>query len=293
MKVLIFGGTGFLGSQIALRLQANGETVSCVNRKNSPNLKVDQYLGDISQPSSYRDFVSSWEPDVVVQCAWITDQESYRSDPSNRLYAQNTLDLAEHCFRSNTKHFFGLGSSAEYGIPKEPCNAAISKPDPQDLYSQQKVRTNIGLRELAEKYSQRLTWGRVFQPYGRQQDPARLIPLAAKKLAANEKISINNPETILDWISSRDVASAVSYSLNHELPEVIDIGTSVGISIIDVLHEVARLVGADPTLIHYKSPNRAEATTHQLVVSKGSPLLKSGWKPQDDLCRGLTWALSV
>ncbi len=293
MKVLIFGGTGLLGSQIALRLQANGETVRCVNRKISPNLKVDQYLGDIFRRSSYRDLVSSWEPDIVVQCAWITDQESYRNDPSNRLYAQNTIDLAEHCFRSNTKHFFGLGSSAEYGTPEKPCNAATSKPDPQDLYSEEKVRTNEGLRELAEKYSRRLTWGRVFQPYGRQQDPARLIPLAARKLTANEEITINNPNTVLDWISSRDVASAVSYALNHELPEVIDIGTSVGISIIDVLHEVAKLVAADPTLIHYKSPNRIEGTTQQLVVSEDSPLLQNGWRPQDNLSEGLAWALSV
>lgn len=78
MKVLIFGGTGLLGSQIAFRLQTHGETVRCVNRKISPNLTVDQYLGDIFQPNSYRDLVSSWEPNIVIQCAWITSLDVAR-----------------------------------------------------------------------------------------------------------------------------------------------------------------------------------------------------------------------
>lgn len=293
MKVLIFGGTGLLGSEIALRLKSDGKTVRSVNRRISPEIDIDQTLGDIGHPETYRELVSDWRPEIVIQCAWVTDQTRYRNDPSNALYAQHTLDLAEHCFQSGTNHFVALGSSAEYGTPEFPCNAAISKPDPQDLYSEQKVRTYAGLHELADSYSRRLTWGRVFQPYGRRQDPARLIPSAARKLTAKEEFRITNPDVVLDWITSRDVANAISFSVKHDLPEIIDIGTTVGVSVIEVLLAVATLVGADSSLIQYSSSNGSGQQSQTLVVSKESPLFKFGWNPQDDLASGLPWALSL
>lgn len=293
MKVLIFGGTGLLGSEIALRLKSEGKTVKSVNRRISPDLDIDQTLGDIGHSETYEELVTSWRPEIVIQCAWVTDQTRYRNDPSNELYAQNTLDLAEHCFQSGTNHFVALGSSAEYGTPEFPCNATVSKIDPQDVYSEQKVRTYAGLHELADSYSRRLTWGRVFQPYGRRQDPARLIPSAARKLTANEEFRITNPDVVLDWITSRDVANAISYSVTHDLPEILDVGTTVGTSVIDVLFAVAAHVGADPSLIQDSSSNMGGQQSQAFVVSKESPLFKFGWSPQDDLASGLSWALSL
>lgn len=293
MKVLVIGGTGFLGSEIATKFQTDGKVVKSLNRRFSTTLNIEQFIGDISQPGSYKKLIAQWEPEIVIQSAWVTEQESYRDDPSNRAYAQNTLELAEHCFQANTKHFIALGSSAEYGLPKESCNASLTKTEPQDAYGTYKFWTSERLRELADKYSRKITWVRVFQPYGPNQDSARLIPFAASKLAANEIISINNPNTVLDWITSRDVANALAYTVDHNLPEIIDIGTSIGTPVIEMLRKVALLVDADPNLILDNSSADTTPDPYELVVSKSSPLFKSGWKPQDNLTTGLSWALSL
>lgn len=293
MKVLVVGGTGFLGSEIAKRLHEDGRIVRSLNRKHSSSLEINQFLGSMSQPDSYREMISKWEPEIVIQSAWVTDQKTYRDSPSNRMYAQNTLELAEHCFRANTKHFIALGSSAEYGHPQEPCDAVSTKLDPRDSYSEYKLWTSERLRELANNYSRKFTWVRIFQPYGPDQDSARLIPSAARALAANREISISNPDTVLDWISARDVASAMAYTIDNDLPETIDIGTSIGTSVIEILKKVAALIAADPNLIMYNSSDGRPQGAYKLVVSNNSPLLKSGWTPQDNLSTGLSWAMSL
>lgn len=293
MKVLVIGGTGFLGSEIATKFQADGKIVRSLNRSFSPALNIEQFIGDISQPDSYKKLITQWEPEVVIQSAWVTEQESYRDNPSNKLYAQNTLELAEHCFQADTKHFIALGSSAEYGFPKEPCNASSTRTNPQDIYGSYKLWASERLRELADEYSRKISWVRIFQPYGPNQDSTRLIPFAANKLAANETISINNPNTVLDWITSRDVANALAYTVDHDLPEIIDIGTSIGTPVIEMLRKVALLVDADPSLILDNSSANTTPDPYELVVSKNSPLFESGWKPQDSLTTGLSWALSL
>lgn len=293
MRILVVGGTGFLGSEIALKLKREGNSVKSLSTKISSTLDIDQALGDISNPDSYLELISTWKPQVVVQSAWVTEQKSYRISPLNDLYAKSTVLLAEHCFQSGTEHFLVLGSCAEYGDPKGPCNASTTRTQALDPYGVAKLWTLEQLKLLATAYERKISWARVFQPYGRNQDSARLIPFAAKKLKAGEKFTINNPDTLLDWITSRDVASAISYTLANELPQIIDAGTSIGTSVLDVLAEVSVLLGVDPNLIQTPKELDIEKNPPDLVVSKDSPLLAKGWKPQDDLASGLTWALSI
>ena len=287
------GGTGFLGSEIALKLVNEGNSVKSLSRKISSTLKIDQTLGDISSPNSYLELISTWKPEVVVQAAWVTEQMNYRSSPLNKIYAESTVTLARHCFEFGTEHFITLGSCAEYGDPHGPCNASSTPVLALDPYGESKLWTLDQLRLLGSTQKRRITWARVFQPYGRNQDPARLIPFAAKKLASGEKISIKNPHTILDWITSRDVARAISYTLTNELPLVTDIGTSIGTTVVETLTKISELLGADSHLISTLEEIPAEKSPPDLVVSKDSPLLAAGWRPQDDLTSGLTWALSL
>ncbi len=288
MKILVVGGSGFLGSEIVQRLSEDGHQVRSLNRRRSL-LDVDQWIGDIGQPASYNNLISDWKPEVVIQAAWVTDQLSYRDSPLNRQYARNTLNFAEHCFQSETEHFIALGTSAEYGRPSQPCNASTTLGLPLDLYGAEKLWTSEEMKKISLDYETRFSWARIFQPYGQNQDPNRLIPSAAQNFKTGKKFTTQNSENILDWITSRDVARAVAYILKHELPEMVDIGTSVGTSVGKVLDKVAEQCGVDENYIE----NTATEDPLVLVVDRNSPLLAHGWKPKDDLCSGLSWALSL
>lgn len=293
MRILIIGGSGFLRSEMSKRLLSDGNEVRSLSRGISSLTGINVFHGDISVPTSYREMISSWQPEIVIQGAWVTEQKSYRESPNNELYYKSTLNLAEHCFRSNTKHFIGLGSSAEYGHQEDPCDAAVTKPNPQDSYGKHKLSTFERLRELANSYSGKLIWARIFQPYGPGQDNSRLLPSSLRKLASWEKVSIHNTEVVLDWKSSRDIASSLAYVIDHDLPEIVDIGISIGISVGEVIRKLSILIGADSNLVSFSPGLSPSQCRLKLVVSQNSPILKDGWAPQDNLDSGLVWTLSL
>lgn len=292
MKILVVGGTGFLGSEIVQRLLEDGHQLRSLSRKQS-RVDVEQWVGDIGLPASYKDSISNWKPEVVIQTAWVTDQLSYRNSERNPIYAKNSVEFAEHCFQSEVKHFFALGSSAEYGRPNQLCNAASTPSLPLDLYSAEKLWTLAHMKKIVKNYETRFSWARIFQPYGKNQDPNRLIPSAAQSFRAGKKFTTQSSENVLDWITSRDVAGAVSYIIKHDLPEVLDIGTSIGTSVGKVLIEAAQLCGVDEGYIEKTFTGDQVEVPLELVVDPKSPLLAHGWKPKDDLHRGLSWALSL
>jgi nucleoside-diphosphate-sugar epimerase len=291
MKILVVGGSGFLGKEIVKQLDAEGNNILSMRRSGGLIVNKNEIFADISKPESYKNFINDWRPQVVVQCAWVTAQKIYRQSPENLNYSSQTLQFAKDCFAAGTRHFIGLGSSAEYGIQLLPCDAANTKPNPDDPYGESKLKTMHQLHELANAENVKLTWARIFQPYGLGQDSERLIPWAAQQMLVGQEIKLQNPNVHLDWISSRDIARAISWCIKNATPEVIDIGTAIGTSVHQVLVEVAKIIGVNPELTLSTEVLDLQNTKGNLVVSPDSPLIQSGWRHKDSLQVGLSWAL--
>jgi len=291
MKILIVGANGFLGKEISRELTDNGHIVIGMSRSTNSTRDKRWVSADIGRPDSYRSFISDWRPEVVIQSAWVTAQKTYRQSAENLNYASDTLQFANDCLQTGAKHFIGLGSSAEYGIQSFPCNAAETTPSPVDPYGQKKLETLFDLQELTLAADARLTWGRVFQPYGLGQDSERLIPWAVERMVTGIDIELQNPFMKLDWISSRDIGRAISWTITHKTPAVIDIGTALGTNVHELLVEVAKVLGVKPKITYPVSASESQSTNQNLVVSRDSPLFQSGWLPEDTLQTGLKWAL--
>lgn len=292
MKVLVAGGGGFLGAETVTNLTESGFEVKSFGRKISSTVYCEQIIADIQDPESYKNLLSSWKPEIVIQAAWVTNQITYRTSPLNLEYMNSTLKFAEQCYLSETQHFLALGSSAEYGIPTELCNALTTSAVPVDTYGIIKLQTLEKLRMIAEKFSSKFSWARIFQPYGPNQDSARLLPFATEVLLAGKIVKVANPNMTLDWISSRDVASALTYAIKNPVNPIFDVGTSTPTSVIQALQTLAALLNVDSGLLEVESKPSSSEEQFTMVVSKESPLFEAKWSPQDDLISGLKWTLS-
>jgi nucleoside-diphosphate-sugar epimerase len=292
MKVLVAGGGGFLGTEVVNSLIESGFEVKSLGRNFSSTIDCEQIIGDITALDSYIKLLSNWKPEVVIQAAWVTNQKTYRTSSLNSGYMTATLSFAEQSYLSGTQHFLALGSSAEYGSPKEPCNSFTTIAAPEDNYGISKLQTLGKLSKIAEKYSRKFSWARIFQPYGPNQDSTRLLPLATRELLAGNRFQVANPNVILDWISSRDVASALTYAIKYPINQIFDVGTSKPMSVLQVLKTLAMLLDVNPEMLQVKNKPRREDEKFLIVVSKESPLFKAKWAPQDDLVSGLKWTLS-
>jgi nucleoside-diphosphate-sugar epimerase len=289
MKILIIGN-GFLATSIVERLEFEGHHILIFSRKLNPRIKCEQIFGDLFDYESFLT-VLAWKPQIVIHTAWITTPGVYRNDPSNFRYAEFTSKLAKSLFSSDVEHLLILGTCAEYGKQNVPSLAGTTSTSPTTLYAQQKVVAFNSVKEILQDSHVRFTWARVFYPYGPNQDQMRLIPRLFDSIRNAKPIILADTSSVYDWISSRDVALAISWVLSHSLPTELDLGTSFGYTNLEILGVVEKLLG--------KGSLSSDKVEHQLglnevfIADTNSPLFKSGWSPRDSIDSGLKWALGL
>ena len=287
MKILVIGN-GFLACPIIEKLDSEGHEVNVYSRKVKSNILFQQIEGDILKSEKLQEvFRNNYQ--VVINTAWITSQNQYRAHESNKDYARCAISLASRAAQSGVEHFVGFGSCAEYGKQSSPCIAGETILNPENLYAEQKIETLHQTRQLFLSTKTRFSWLRVFQPYGLRQDPGRLVPYLINGLKNQLNIEIRDDKSYLDWVTTRDIASAVSWVLSNSLPSELDIATSIGHTNLEILDYLQVLLGKakqvtllDKTLVE---------NTHLLVAGKESPIFTSGWRPEDTLETGLEWVV--
>ena len=265
-----------------------GHELLIISRSFKKDIESKQLVRDIL---NFDDFSQelSWGPQVIIHTAWITTHGVYANDYSNYKYARFTSNLANSVADIGVAHLIILGTCAEYGPQVLPSTAGITKLNPVSLYAKQKVEALNSSKNLLLKSNTRLTWARVFQPYGPHQVRNRLLPYLIDSIKADKKIDLIDTSSVLDWISTRDIASAISWIIHHDTPAEIDVGTTIGFTNTQLIEHLEALIG---------KTSRWEPSSTQLIndnnvslVGKDSPLFTSGWRPNDNLNSGLDWVL--
>ena len=288
MKILVIGN-GFLATPLIQKLESEGHELLIYSRTLNESIKSQQVLGDIFL---FEDFVKTllWKPQIVIHTAWITTYGHYRNDPSNHRYAQFTSDLAKYIVHTDIEHLIILGTCAEYGHQTKASTAGVTKLSPDNLYAQQKVLAFNSVKRHLGESKIRLTWARIFQPYGLKQDRDRLIPYLIHSLKTMARIRLSDTSSIHDWITTRDIASAITWVINHEVPTEVDIGTTFGFTNVEILRHLEELLGNATQWVQL--PTQISGVNKVSIVGKDSPLFKSGWVPTDSLDTGLEWVLN-
>ena len=289
MKILVIGN-GFIASPIIQKLESEGHQLLIYSRTLKNEISSRQILGDIF---SFEDFAKtlSWRPQVIIHTAWVTTYGLYKTDQANYKFAQFSADLARRIARSSVKHLVVLGSGSEYGIQNEPCSAGITKLNPENLYAKQKVMAFNSVKEILSNSNVRFTWARIFHPYGPGQDKKRLLPYMIQTLKNGDQIRLDDTSSVLDWVTTRDIASAISWILHNDTPTEVDIGTTIGFTNVELLKHLESLLGETFQWTRFvdKSVNKNQVS----VIGKCSPLFRTGWRPSDDLDSGMKWILGL
>ena len=288
MKILVIGN-GFIATPIIQRLESEGHELLIYSRTLNQGIQSQQVSGDIL---FFDDFVKtlSWKPQIVIHTAWITTHGLYQSDSSNYRYAQFTSDLAEHITHTDIEHLIVLGTCAEYGHQIGASTAGVTKVSPNNLYAEQKVAAFNAVKGLLEGTKVRMTWARIFQPYGPMQEMNRLIPYLIRSLKSGDHIRLSDTSSFHDWITTRDIASAITWVINHEVPTEVDLGTTFGFTNVEILRHLEELLGNTTQWVQLAA--QTHGVNEVSIVGKDSPLFKSGWVPTDSLNTGLEWVLN-
>lgn len=311
MKVLLTGGTGFIGSHTAVCLIESGHTaVLYDNLSNSKSEVVDAIEtitgarpafveGDIRDGAKLVETLKAYEIDAVIHFAGLKTVGESVEKPL--LYIAGTVTLLQAMKECGVNKLIFSSSSTVYGTPVSlPLTEDMPTGTPTNPYGRTKLMIEEILRDLCEAQPEfAAVCLRYFNPIGAHDSgligedpngiPNNLLPYVARvasgKLEYVRVFGDDYPTPdgtgVRDYIHVVDLArghvDALTYAENHAGWEAINLGTGRGSSVLEVIAAFEKACGKK---LPYKVLQRraGDIAANWCCPDKAEKLL--GWKAQ-------------
>jgi nucleoside-diphosphate-sugar epimerase len=294
-KVFLTGATGFIGSQVARRLAADGHEVHALIRPGADTRRLEGVRdrlavveGHLSEPEALQGPLERVRPEVCIHLAWYAEPGQYLVSRENLRCLASSLELARRLADLGCRKFVGAGTCIEYdtdfGYLSETTPTA-----PRTLYAASKLGLFLVLEQLSRLTGMTVAWARFFYLYGPHEDPRRLVPSVIRALLRGEVAPTTGGAQVRDWLHVEDAAAAVCAVALCEAAGPFNIGSGEPVTVRRVVEAIGALVGR-PDLLE---PGRIPYSKGDpmFICSNNSRLKATGWVPRFDLERGLRGAI--
>lgn len=258
-RCLVTGASGSIGSGVIAELKSRGFRVRSLVRRPPLKSLENVVLGDVLELGSLE--VAMQDVDVVYHLAGIGSPASPTSDHPRivEVNAIGTSNVIAAAARANVRRVVLASSSAVYGRSG---SELLREDGPFGETSVYGASKRIAERQclIAREWSDmEFVILRYFNVYGSPYDEARLIPTLVQRMSKRQRITIfGNGEQQRDFVHISDVARVTvdaGSDRNIKL-EVLNVGTGVPWSILDIVKAISGSLGVDPDLEY--APSRSD-----------------------------------
>ena len=287
-KILITGGTGFIGYHLAKKCLKLNWKVDSISTK-LPSIrrklkKVNYILLDISKKNLFRKL--SHDYDYIVNLAGYVDHS--KNKQITKTHFNGCKNLANFFLNTKIKKFIQIGSSIEYGQEKSPQkeNNKKFKKTPS-VYGSAKLLSTKYLLNLKKKYNFPSVILRLYLVYGPNQKANRIIPITILNSIQNKKFDCSKGKQLRDFLYIDDLINAIIKSLKKRNlnGEIINIGSGKPTSIKKLILNICKLAKGGYPQFGKISLRGDEIEKLYPNVTKSKKLLN--WKPKISLNNGL------
>lgn len=230
VRVLLTGGTGFIGREVYRTLQNSGIDIHLISRKTfSPMQKI--HTVDILDYEATNCLIKVLRPDALIHLAWDVSHGEFWSSSKNRLYTDASINLFDSFLDNGGEKIIATGTCAEYSTSELPVSEE-SKIDLHSLtpYGQEKRRLSQWLTDRDCNFS----WLRIFGIYGPGENPSRLIPIMVKALDSQIDFKPDNPSAFFDYVPVKQVGELIASCLKMDGLGILNIGTGESCAVADL-----------------------------------------------------------
>jgi UDP-glucose 4-epimerase len=306
MKILVTGGSGYIGSVTVEQLLDRGHEVTVFDNlerghREAVDPRARLVVGDLRDRAAIRDALREARPGAVVHFAAYALVGESMTDPD--LYFSNNvgggMNLAAAMKETGVSRLVFSSTCAVYGVPERvPITEDLPK-NPANPYGESKLQFEKILRWYEDCHGFQTVRLRYFnaagatERFGEDHEPeSHIIPNVLKvALGQSDKVSIfgNDYKTpdgtcVRDYIHIVDLAQAHILAVEGGKPGAYNLGNGSGYSVSQVV-QTAREVTGHPIPAEVKP--RRPGDPDSLVADARLAARELGWKPRHPLLKDI------
>lgn len=301
-KVLITGAAGFIGSHLTELCLAKNLEVTVLIRYNSKNnwgwlesinnKNIRIITGDVRDYDLVCEAVKGQDT-VFHLAALIGIPYSYLSPLAYiKTNIEGTYNILQACKQYDTEKVIITSTSETYGTAQF---VPITEEHPmvgQSPYSASKIGADQMALSYFKSFNLPVKIVRPFNTYGPRQSARAIIPTVISQLLDQKtalKLGNLAPTRDLTFVKDTVAGFMAIAEADGLFGEITNIGMKEEISIGDLVHLIAQLMGKDIEIIQDSERVRPEKSEVERLFCCNDKIIQStNWRPQYNLNKGLT-----
>ncbi len=295
-RVLVTGGTGFVGANLVRRLLREGCDVHLLSRQGSPDWRVHEIAGqlrwqavDIENREAVRAAVRDARPD------WVFHLAAYGAYPqqtdAGRMVSTNvsgSMAVLDACAEIGVAAFIQTGSSSEYGLKDHPAREAELL-EPNSAYAVTKAAATHYCQFVARRLKLNAATLRLYSIYGPYEEPTRLVPTLIAQGVDGRLPPLTNPRTARDFVYVDDAVEAllrVAATAGIRPGSIYNVCSGTQTDLATIVAEIRKILSIQAEPAWETMPGRAWDTS-AWVGDPAAILRDTGWRAETSLRDGL------
>ncbi len=287
MKILVTGGSGFIGSNLVDKLIAENNEVVIIE-KQEPRYKNDNaiyYIMNLISPKIEQVF-EKHNIDVVVHLAAQTSvavsMNNPHADGNDNIFA--TLNLLKYCKKYNVSKIIASSSAAVYGEPKYLPVDEDHQIEPKSPYALSKFAMESYIKISGMDYMI-LRFANVYGPRQENSNESGVVSIFVNNILNNSPLNVFGDGTqTRDFIYVGDIVDTIAQMCEFKNKNyIVNLSTKIETSVNELI-SVLLQIAEKKSEINYLSPREGDIKDSTLCNNKMSSL---GYKNKIALFEGL------
>jgi nucleoside-diphosphate-sugar epimerase len=287
-RVLLTGGTGFIGRHSLSALLAANYEVHAVSLRQPPVMMsgVSWHQVDLLASRQILELITGIRPTHLLHFAWYVEPGKYWESLENVCWVQASLELLDIFAKCGGQRVVMAGTCAEYDWNYGYCSELMTPLVPNSLYGTCKHALQCMMDAIAKRTGLSAAWGRIFSVYGSHESPERLVPSVIRSLLRGEPALCTHSNQIRDFLHVQDMADAFVSLLESNVSGPVNMASGCPVALKDIVLRIAEIFNR-PELIYFGAIPVRSNDPHFLVADVKRLSTEVDWHSKIDLDQGI------
>lgn len=297
-NILITGGLGFIGANIAMSLIHRDQNVNIVTLSKRNMWRVNQNTDsanliemDVTNKNQVIDTFKKIKPDIIIHNSVFG---AYHEKDQDKIFGVNLtglINIVNSYVETQADLLLNTSSISEYGVKNSPFKET-DQLNPLGDYAISKAAATMFCESTRKSTKRNILTTRIANPYGPLERPQDLIPYLILHRINDAEVQLNNPNNVRDFIYIDDVVEAywqIICSYDNVSSSIFNVATGVETTIGKLVELVGNIVpgnGRVKAKWNTNEPRIKDVASHYSAsIERIQNELK--WRPKNNIKDGI------